>query len=149
MLASGGMDTTLAVTIILWNVTNPKSPTQLSVLSAHMDAVIDVTFSADSKILQSASRSTVISWNVTNPKSPTQLSVLSAGLNYPSNSFSGDRKILAIPDGETIILWDSDVESWKRSACQIVRRNLTKTEWNRYMGAEPYRKTCEEFEEGE
>ncbi len=73
-LASGSDDRT----IILWDVANPKAPTQLSVLSGHKGWVESVTFSANGKTLASGSwDNTIILWDVTNPKSPTQLSVLS------------------------------------------------------------------------
>ncbi len=37
-------------------------------------------------------------------------------------------------------LWPDDPVS---EACRRVRRNLTDEEWRRYIGDEPYRKTCE------
>ena len=39
-------------------------------------------------------------------------------------------------------LWDVDLQSWLKRACAIANRNLTREEWGRYMGDQPYRKTC-------
>ena len=39
-------------------------------------------------------------------------------------------------------IWDTDPESWVRSACAFAGRNLTKAEWDRYGPKEPYRETC-------
>ncbi len=33
------------------------------------------------------------------------------------------------------------VDSWKARACRIANRNLTQTEWQQYMGEQPYHKT--------
>jgi WD40 repeat protein len=39
--------------------------------------------------------------------------------------------------------WDVDLGSWETHACAIANRNLTREEWNRFVGtAEAYRKTC-------
>jgi hypothetical protein len=42
-------------------------------------------------------------------------------------------------------LWDVDPHSWRQRACVIANRNLTREEWWKYMGDEPYRKTCPEL----
>lgn len=31
---------------------------------------------------------------------------------------------------------------WKRLACRIANRNLTRQEWRQYLGDLPYQKTC-------
>jgi DNA-binding SARP family transcriptional activator/WD40 repeat protein len=42
--------------------------------------------------------------------------------------------------------WDVDPESWQSSACLAAGRNLTRTEWAEYVGAdEPYRPMCREW----
>src|SRR5262249_6505336 len=64
-LASGSVDGT----IILWNVTDPRMPAQLSLrpLSGHTDWVTTLAFSSDGKTLASGSADgTIILWNVTN-----------------------------------------------------------------------------------
>jgi hypothetical protein len=35
-----------------------------------------------------------------------------------------------------------NVNSWIKRACAIANRNLTRNEWESYMGDRPYRKTC-------
>ena len=58
------------------------------------------------------------------------------------------RPLLAttIGQGDGLILWDLDVRHWARRACRIANRNLTREEWQRYVGEEvPYRKTCPEL----
>ncbi len=34
------------------------------------------------------------------------------------------------------------VQSWLKRACYIANSNLTRDEWQRYMGDIPYRPTC-------
>jgi WD40 repeat protein len=58
-------------------------------------------------------------------------------------SFSPDGATLAAdgPENE-ILLWDVDVASWQRQACQRVNRNLSPEEWRRYIGETEHRETC-------
>jgi WD40 repeat protein len=54
-----------------------------------------------------------------------------------------------MPDGslevrspETTTLWHANPGSWHTQACAVANRNLTCSEWRRYLGGEPYRATC-------
>ena len=144
-LASGSYDGT----IILWDVSNPKSPVQLGALSGNGNIVVSVAFSPDGKTLASGSfDKTIILWDVSNPKSPVQLGTSLKGHSnvIRSVAFSPDGKTLASgSDDKTIILWNVDPVSWQACACQLADRNLTRAEWQQYMGDEPYRKTCEQW----
>jgi WD40 repeat protein len=44
-----------------------------------------------------------------------------------------------------IIAWDLRLESWLDRACQLANRNLTRAEWEFYVGDEDYRATCEDI----
>ncbi len=62
---------------------------------------------------------------------------------YPYVFYSPDgRRLLAVsPDGPFTV-WDVDPESWKRRACSIAGRNLSRDEWRDFVGDTPYHATC-------
>ncbi|MDE2387759.1 MAG: hypothetical protein KGN35_01540, partial [Betaproteobacteria bacterium] len=71
-----------------------------------------------------------------------------------SVSLSADGKTLASGgDDNTVRLWDiassvqlqSSAEPWKVRACRVANRNLTRVEWQKYMGNKSYRATCPEL----
>jgi WD40 repeat protein len=48
-------------------------------------------------------------------------------------------------DGE-LTAWNIDPDDWQALACHAAGRNLTRDEWNQYIGADqPYRATCPEW----
>ncbi len=54
-----------------------------------------------------------------------------------------DGKTLVSESGDgKVILWDVNPESWLERACRIASRNLTCTEWRRYLKNVPYKPVC-------
>ena len=52
----------------------------------------------------------------------------------------------AVATDHGIAVWDLDPEHWVKGACAIAGRNLTRAEWDQYVGdLAPYRLTCPEF----
>ncbi|MFQ5793664.1 MAG: trypsin-like peptidase domain-containing protein [Candidatus Bipolaricaulia bacterium] len=136
-LASASADHTL----ILWDLETHQPISQP--LTGHTDWVNSVTFSPDGKMLTSASGDdTLILWDVETLQPLGQ--PLIGHTNWVNSVvFSPDGKTLASASTDnTLILWDVDLESWQAHACGIANRNLTRAEWEQYMGDKPYRKTC-------
>jgi WD40 repeat protein len=49
-------------------------------------------------------------------------------------------------DPTRIIVWDTSTSSWERRACNLVRRNFTRGEWNLLVGPDkPYEPACPGF----
>jgi hypothetical protein len=47
---------------------------------------------------------------------------------------------------DTIVAeFPGDITKVIEDACSRVDRNLTQAEWSRYLGGEPYRKTCSQL----
>ena len=39
-------------------------------------------------------------------------------------------------------VWDVDPESWKRRACGLANRTLTREEWEEFLPGRPYEPAC-------
>jgi len=138
--------------IRLWDVATYQQIGQS--LSGYKKAVISITFSPDGKTLVSGDEDgAVILWDVDTRQPIGRL------ISEPN----GRAQVLNLafePDGKTLVsvicqnlsgsicergeirLWDVNFESWVNRACNIANRNFTVEEWRRYIGEEPYRKTC-------
>jgi hypothetical protein len=55
----------------------------------------------------------------------------------------GTRVVAAM--GGTAVIWDLDITRWEQLACRIAGRNLTPTEWHRYLPHQPYHTTCPQW----
>ena len=62
-------------------------------------------------------------------------------------AFSHDGRWLAsASEDHTVVVRDLSLAAQRARACQIANRNLTRNEWQRYLGNEFfYRATCPEF----
>ncbi len=151
-LATGGVDATAR----LWDLTE-QDPTATSILlRSHEAAVRSVAFSPDNRWLATGSADgTARLWDLAAPNPAAESIVLRIHEFGPSISwdtsvaFSSDGHWLVVSGGSIVHLWNRRSDELIDVACYAAGRNLTRAEWTQYMGDEPYRKTCEEWEEGE
>ena len=134
-LAWAGLDNT----IILWDVASRTSGEPLR----HGDLVLSVAFSPDGATLVSgADDGTIVVWDVAS-RAAFGDPLRGHDGRVRTVDFSPDQSILASGgfDG-AIVMWSMDPADWSRAACRIANRNLTRAEWEQYLGDEPYHATC-------
>ncbi len=137
ILADGGCNDG---TIRLWDVAHHRLlglPLQMN-----SDNTSGLVFSPDGTLLATSGDQYIQLWNVASHQA---LGPPLTGHTLPvlSLAFSPDGKTLVSGSGDTTIkLWDTTLTGWRQLACRIANRNLTRQEWQQYLGDEPYRKTC-------
>jgi WD40 repeat protein len=143
-LASGSADST----VILWDVESRQPVGQP--LRGHTSTVTSVTFSHDGKTLASSSTDkTVILWDVESRQSIGEPQRGHTEAVFSLAFSPDDTKLASGSLDQTIMLWDVTPDSWTTTACNLVRRNFTQTEWQQYFANEPYRKICPKWPAGE
>jgi WD40 repeat protein/class 3 adenylate cyclase/energy-coupling factor transporter ATP-binding protein EcfA2 len=58
----------------------------------------------------------------------------------------GDTVVTSSVDG-SLIFWDVRPSAWEAKACALAGRNLTRNEWDQFVGGD-YRRTCSQWREG-
>jgi WD40 repeat protein len=129
--------------VTLWRDAVAGRVPHAELLGRHSGQVTSLAFNAGGTLLASGGADHKVQlWDV----------AIRQGLGAPfaghtgivrSLSFSQDGRLLASggEDGN-LLLWDLDVGSWQRRVCSIVRRSLSRLEWNAFISGRPYRPTC-------
>ena len=153
-----------------WNVATWDVPSGKPVNTVEPTTAKSVTFARDGTVLVTA---TNINGAVNAGELPYQNAVsagrtgVSAVVLYDSATLQQIGEPLSIPQadaieveaspdgtrvvaamGGTAVIWDLDVTRWEQLACQIAGRNLTPTEWHRYLPHQPYHTTCPQWPAG-
>ena len=114
----------------------------------HQDWVTQITFDSQKNWLISASLDGAV--QVTDLKTQQLVNYLAHNAPVLSLALHPNNLVLATASGQTIQLWqlngpDNPLSTTEliTSACnQLPYKSLTQTEWQQYLGAEPYRQTC-------
>ena len=125
--------------IIIWDIIQNK--TKGMVLTGHKFGIGSLAFRLDDNLLVSSDSYGMMLWDL---KTYTRIGQPFGG-TVSNLVFSPTEKILASCgsfDDPRVILWNMDIESWKEIACYTANRNMTKEEWQCYVGSLPYHITC-------
>ncbi|MFT7150043.1 MAG: WD40 repeat protein [Nonlabens sp.] len=127
--------------VIIWDL---KTESLIRTISGHQSAITDLDFSPDDQMLLSASRDrTVRVWDVNNSrKLPLVLDDHNDWVLTACFDPSGERIISGSRDN-FIRFWPVKHEELANRICDMIGRNLTRGEWEEYVGSEiPYKLTC-------
>jgi WD40 repeat protein len=137
LIATGSADRTIR----LWDVAvgQPLG----GALIGHTGVVRSTVFSPDGSVLASGGDDGAIRlWSVAY-RQQVGPPLTAQGGAITSLAFNSDGTTLAAGSADhTVRLWETSVASWAQQACQIAGRNLTRQEWQQYLGSTPYRTTC-------
>ena len=132
----------------LWNTATGQAPG--APLTGHTDTVTAVAFSPDGKLLASGGADTSVRlWDSATGQSSGQLLTGHTGWVW-GVAFSPDGRRLATGGADnTVRLWNRLFHDWVEVGCELIKRNLSMTEWNQLLPGIPYQRTCPDLPAGQ
>jgi WD40 repeat protein len=119
-----------------------REPVALDTRGSH--APTGIAYSPDGKLLAYAAgelRFTIVLWDLerAEPRGALRASATTLSMAYTPD---GRQLVTGHSNGE-VASWDVDLDGWPRRACEIANRNLTRDEWQAFVGEPlPYRAVC-------
>jgi WD40 repeat protein len=112
-------------------------------LAGHRERVTEVEFSPGDRMLVTASADgTARLWDVATRR-PLGTALPIQPDQYVAVAFSrSGSHLFAIPSEGRAVRWDVRPEAWKRHACLVGGRDLTRTEWREILPDRQYRRFC-------
>ena len=140
MLISGCSDGTVRV----WDLQDLSSPSD--VLQGHESWVTELAFSPAGETLASGGwDDTVRLWNMKNLTAPPR-TLQGHKDDVTALAFSPNGETLASGDGNGVVrLWRVQLDVLTQRACRYAGRNMTREEWQLYMGELDDRVTCPDW----
>jgi WD40 repeat protein len=56
--------------------------------------------------------------------------------------FPDGKRVIAVFGSGTGIVWNVNPATWKRTACRVAHRNLTRAEWRNFLPERTYQRVC-------
>jgi WD40 repeat protein len=129
--------TVVLVSTADWKVTGRR-------LAGHRERVTSVEFAPDDRTLVSGSADgTARLWDV-GTRRPLGTALPIQHGSYVAAAFSRNGShLFAVPSDGRAVRWDVRPEMWKRHACLVGGRDLTRTEWRDSLPERAYRRVCD------
>ena len=133
-------------TIYVWDTVTLTMPSTRRVLGGHEGEVMGVAFSAQEDRLATLAHEAKI-WKLVGPD--TDSAAFPIVLDCPGGAHTaelcfcdGNRRLVANLRGhDTLVVWELDVGRLIELARRTAGRNLTRQEWNLFLGGRSYRET--------
>lgn len=127
--------------VILWNI---EQKTLERIISSHLSAITDISFSPDNKLLLTTSRDkTARLWDL---KDSRKLPIIFDDHEdwVLTGSFDPSGKQVITGSADIFLrTWPVDPQDLADRICSLLNRNMTTEEWAEFVGPEiPYQKTC-------
>jgi WD40 repeat protein len=106
-----------------------------------------LAFSPDSSKLALLAHDGIEVWNIV---TGTEVGTGLPGASPQAQTPGGPGNLRYTPDGQLVVvnpnglatIWNVDPAAWNAAACTIAARQLTRTEWTRFVGTKPFAAVC-------